>query len=465
MSAKKSDLLRQPKNGYDRISQAERQEIKDYCEGYKAFLDEGRTERECVMEIIRQAEERGYRPYVRGEAVLAGDKLYRVEGNKAVILAVISEESLTQGAVIGGAHIDNPRLDLKPRPLYEDSDGMARFKTHYYGGVRKYQWASIPLTLHGVVCLKDGTTVKVRLGEDPSDPQLTIPDLLPHLGDKQAKEPLWLAIKAEDLNIVVGSEPYPDEDEKDRLKLMVMDILNEKYGFVEEDFSSAELCAVPAFRSADVGLDRSLVGAFGQDDRVCAYAILKALFDSENTLKRTCISIFCDKEEIGSYGVTGMDSSYFDRFLADLCHAQGVNVNTCMERSFCLSADVTTAFDCNYPFAYEKHNACYINYGVALSKYTGSRGKSGASDASAEVICYARRVLDNAGVVWQIGELGRTDEGGGGTIAHYMARRGIPTLDAGTPVLAMHSPFEVTAKLDCYMTYRGMKAFFECEEF
>lgn len=461
MSTKKSDLLlRKPKNGYDRITSAERQEMKDYCEGYKAFLDEGRTERECVIEIIRQAEARGYRPYIRGEAVKTGDKLYRVEGNKAIMLAVIGSESLENGAVIGGAHIDNPRLDLKPRPLYEDSDGMARFKTHYYGGIRKYQWASIPLSLHGVICMKDGSTITVRLGDEHGDPQLTIPDLLPHLADKQAKEPLWLAISAEDLNPVVGSEPYPDEDESDRIKLMVMALLNEKYGIVEQDFSSAELCAVPALRTADIGLDRSMVGAFGQDDRVCAYATLKALFDAENTLQRTGIAVFCDKEEIGSYGVTGMDSSYFDRFLSDLCDAQQVNLKTCIERSFCLSADVTTAYDTNYTFAYEKRNACYVNYGVGISKYTGSHGKSGASDASAELLAYARRILDEDGVVWQIGELGRVDNGGGGTIAHYMARRGIPTLDAGTPVLAMHAPFEVTAKLDCYMTYRAMRAFF-----
>ena len=461
MSEKMSkQLLSQRKNGYDLITAEERLEMNAYGEEYKVFLSRGCTERECVEETIRMAEERGFRPLVRGEKLVPGDKVYRTEGNKAIILAIIGSESLEKGAVICGAHIDNPRLDLKPNPLYEDDGEVARFKTHYYGGIRKYQWVSIPLALHGVICKKDGTIIRVSIGDEPGDPQLTIPDLLPHLADKQAKEPLWQAIKAEDLNIIVGSEPYPDTEETDRIKLQVMAILNEKYGITEDDFNSAELCAVPAFRPTDIGLDRSMIGAFGHDDRVCSFASLKALFDAEKSLKRTGICILTDKEEIGSYGVTGMDSNYFDRFLEDLCRSEGPDYNTCIEPSFCLSCDVTAAYDENYKYAYEKRNAGRWNGGVGICKYTGARGKSGASDATAEVMAYARRVLDEAGVLWHVCELGKADEGGGGTIAHYMARRGIATLDAGTPLLAMHAPFEVCTKLDCYMTYRAAKAFY-----
>lgn len=460
MSEKKSELLlNNRKSGYDVISPAEREEMESYCEAYKDYLDKGRTERECVIETVAQAEARGYRPLTRGQALNPGDKVYRVVNNKSIVLAVIGQESLKKGAVIGGAHIDSPRLDLKPNPLYEDND-FALFKTHYYGGIRKYQWVSIPLALHGVICKKDGTTISVRIGDEPGDPMLTIPDLLPHLANKQSQEPLAQAIKGEELNIIVGSRPYPDEEEKDRVKLMVMDILNQKYGIVESDLISAELCAVPAYQPADVGLDRSMIGSYGQDDRVCGFAILKALFDSEETLKRTGICILTDKEEIGSYGITGMDSAYFDIFLGDLCQAQGVDVKTCIENSFCLSADVTAAFDPNFPNVYDKYNAGRFNEGVGLCKYTGSRGKSGASDATAELMAYARKILDEDGVLWHVCELGKVDEGGGGTIAHYMARRGIPTLDAGTPLLAMHAPFEVSSKLDCYMTYRAMRAFY-----
>ena len=461
MSEKRSDaLFHKRENGYRALPEAELEAMKAYCEGYKAFLDKGRTEREVVRYTVELAEARGYRPFRRGEPLKPGDKVYRVNRGKAIMLAVIGTESLEKGANIGAAHIDSPRLDLKPNPLIQDSD-FALLKTHYYGGIRKYQWVSIPLELRGVVAKKDGTVVEVQIGGQPGDPVLTIPDLLPHLADKQAKEPLWQAIKGEDLNIMVGSRPYPDPDESDPVKLMVLDILNEKYGIVEEDFISAELCATPAFPTADVGLDRSMIGAYGQDDRVCGYAALKGLFDAEENLKRTGICMLADKEEIGSEGVTGMQSWAFDTFVSDLCDAQGVALKTCYENSFCLSADVTAAFDPNYASVYEKNNAGYLNRGIALCKYTGARGKSGASDASAEVVAYVRKVMDEAGVLWHLAELGKVDAGGGGTVAHFMANRNIDTLDAGTPVLAMHSPFEVTGKLDCYMTYKGMKAIFE----
>ena len=461
MSEKRSDaLFHKRQNGYRALPKAELEAMKAYCEGYKVFLDKGRTEREVVRYTVELAEARGYRPFRRGEPLKPGDKVYRVNRGKAIMLAVIGTESLEKGVNIGAAHIDSPRLDLKPNPLIQDSD-FALLKTHYYGGIRKYQWVSIPLELRGVVAKKDGTVVEVQIGGQPGDPVLTIPDLLPHLADKQAKEPLWQAIKGEDLNIMVGSRPYPDPDESDPVKLMVLDILNEKYGIVEEDFISAELCATPAFPTADVGLDRSMIGAYGQDDRVCGYAALKGLFDAEENLKRTGICMLADKEEIGSEGVTGMQSWAFDTFVSDLCDAQGVALKTCYENSICLSADVTAAFDPNYASVYEKNNAGYLNRGIALCKYTGARGKSGASDASAEVVAYVRKVMDEAGVLWHLAELGKVDAGGGGTVAHFMANRNIDTLDAGTPVLAMHSPFEVTGKLDCYMTYKGMKAIFE----
>ena len=458
---KRSDaLFHKRESGYRSLPDSEQGPMHDYCEGYKTFLDRGRTEREVVKYTVELAEARGYRPFRRGDALKPGDKVYRVNRGKAVMLAVIGAEPLDRGVNIGAAHIDSPRLDLKPNPLIQSSD-FALFKTHYYGGIRKYQWVSIPLELRGVVAKKDGTVVEVQIGGEPGDPVLTIPDLLPHLADEQARKPLFNAIKGEDLNLMVGSRPYPDQDETDPVKLMVMDLLNQKYGIVEEDFISAELCATPAFPTRDVGLDRSMIGAYGQDDRVCAYAALKGLFDAEQGLKRTGICMLADKEEIGSEGVTGMQSWAFDTFLSDLCQAQGAALKSCYEHSFCLSADVTAAFDPNYASVYEKHNAGFVNWGVALCKYTGARGKSGASDASAEVVAYVRRVLDEAGVLWHLAELGKVVAGGGGTVAHFMANRNIDTIDAGTPVLAMHSPFEVTGKLDCYMTYKAMKAIFE----
>lgn len=458
---KKSDtLFHKRQNGYRTMPESEQSAMQAYCDGYKAFLDKGRTEREVVRYTVELAKARGYHAFCRGDSLQPGDKVYRVNRGKAIMLAVIGTEPLDKGVNIGAAHIDSPRLDLKPNPLIQDSD-FALLKTHYYGGIRKYQWVSIPLELRGVVAKKDGSIVEVQIGSAPGDPVLTIPDLLPHLADKQAKQPLWQAIKGEDLNIMVGSRPDPDPDESDPVKLMILEILNEKYGIVEEDFISAELCATPAFPTADVGLDRSMIGAYGQDDRVCGYAALKGLFDAEENLKRTGVCMLADKEEIGSEGVTGMQSWAFDTFLSDLCDAQGTALKTCYENSFCLSADVTAAFDPNYASVYEKQNAGYVNWGLSLCKYTGARGKSGASDASAEIVAYARKILDEAGVLWHLAELGKVDAGGGGTVAHFMANRNIDTLDAGTPVLAMHSPFEVTGKLDCYMTYKGMKAIFE----
>ena len=454
-------LLYSPKNGYDRLSAEDEAAMRAYCEDYKKFLDAGKTERECVDETVRQAEAKGFKPFVRGMAVNPGDKLYRVNRGKAIMLAVVGSRPLSEGVNIGAAHIDSPRLDLKQNPVYEDSE-LAFLKTHYYGGIRKYQWVTIPLELHGVIALKDGSAVKVAIGAGAGDPLFTVDDLLPHLAGEQSKKPLGEAIPAESLNILVGSRPFKDDEGAERVKLAILDILNQKYGIVEEDFISAELVAVPAFRASDIGFDRSLIGAYGHDDRVCAYASLAALFALDVPAK-TAVCMLADKEEIGSEGVSGMKSAAFDTFVSDLCDAQKVPLKACYEKSFCLSADVTAAYDPNFPEAYEKRNSARINYGMGLCKYTGSRGKSGSSDASAELVAYVRRVLDGAGVAWQMAELGKVDQGGGGTVAVYMAERDIDTLDAGVPVLSMHAPFETVSKLDCYMTYKGMKAVYEAK--
>lgn len=458
---RREELMDARKNGYDRITPEEEIAIQSYCEDYKQFLNTAKTEREAVDEAVRLAQARGFVPFTRGMSVNPGDKLYRVNRGKSVMLAVIGEKSLADGVCIGAAHIDSPRLDAKPQPLYEDAE-LAFFKTHYYGGIRKYQWVAIPLELHGVVVKRDGSVVKVAIGAAVGDPVFTVDDLLPHLAYEQVKKPMSDAIKGENLNLLVGSRPFKDDEGDQRVKLAILDILNQKYGLVEADFISAELEAVPAFSANDVGFDRSLIGAYGQDDRVCAYAALAALLDTPAPT-HTAVCMLADKEEIGSEGVSGMKSAAFDTFMSDLCDAQRVALKTCYEHSFCLSADVTAAFDPAFPDVYDKHNAARINHGMGFCKYTGSRGKSGSSDASAEVVGFVRRTLDAAGVIWQMSELGAVDAGGGGTVAVYMAERDIDTLDAGVPVLSMHAPFETTGKLDCYMTYKGIRAVYQAQ--
>ena len=455
---RKKELFAERKNGYDRLADGEEQAVFDYCEGYKTFLDEGKIERECVEYAVKLAEEAGFKPLVRGEPLKAGDKVYVNNRGKSLFLAVIGKQSLAEGTVIGAAHIDSPRLDLKQNPLYEEHE-MAYLKTHYYGGIKKYQWTTIPLALHGVVILQDGTRVSVRIGEDQGDPQFTVGDLLPHLASTQAKKTMGEIVAAEQLNVFIGSRPFDKEEGADRVKLGILSILNEKYGMVEEDFLSAELMAVPAAKAVDIGLDRSVIGAYGQDDRVCSYACLRALLELD-VPDTTAVCVLADKEEIGSEGVTGMQSAAFDTFMSDLCDGQGVAAKVCYEKSFCLSADVTAAFDPNFADAYEVKNSAFLNYGVCISKYTGARGKSGASDASAELVGKVRRVFAENNVVWQLAELGKTDQGGGGTVACYMANRNIDTIDAGVPVLSMHAPFETTSKLDCYMTYKAVKALY-----
>ena len=452
-------LVYDKKNGYDRLLPGELEAMEAYCTGYKQFLDAGKTERECVDRTIALAEAAGFRPYERGMELKPGDKIYRSNRGKAIMLAVMGRRSLADGVNIGASHIDSPRLDLKQSPLYE-SDELAFCKTHYYGGIRKYQWVTIPLEIHGVVALKSGQTVRVSVGNGEGDPLFTIDDLLPHLGAEQSKKPLGEAIPGESLNLLVGSRPLKDDEGSDRVKLAVLELLNRKYGITEEDFISAELSAVPAFSACDIGFDRSLIGAYGHDDRVCSYASLAALLQL-GTPERTAVCMLADKEEIGSEGVTGMKSAAFDTFMADLCAGQGVLPRACYEKSFCLSADVTAAYDPNFADVYEKRNSALVNYGVGLCKYTGARGKSGASDASAEVVAYARKVLDNANVIWQMAELGKVDAGGGGTVAVFMAQRDIDTLDAGVPVLSMHAPFETVGKLDCYSMFKAMRAVYE----
>ena len=455
----RAELFYEQKNGYDSLSLEGREAMDAYCEGYKRYLNESRTERESVRNAIELAEAEGFTEYVPGMALKTGDKVYYSNRGKALLLAIMGSEPMSAGAVVTAAHVDSPRLDLKQLPLYEDNE-LAFFKTHYYGGIKKYQWTAIPLEIHGAVALKSGEVIDVVIGRDSGDPQLMVSDLLPHLAGEQMAKKLGEAIKAESMNILVGSAPY-DDDGKDRVKLAVMSILNSQYGITEEDLVSSELYAVPAFDVRDIGLDRSLIGGYGHDDRVCAYAELKALFDLEGAPRRTAVCILADKEETGSDGVSGMKSQAFEWFMNKLCKATGSELDDCFANSICISADVTAAFDPNYPDVSEKRNAAKLNYGVGLHKFTGARGKSGTNDAPAELVAFMRRVLGEKNVQWQMCELGKVDQGGGGTVAMYMGNRNIATIDAGVPVLSMHAPFEVVAKYDCYMTYLCMKAVYE----
>ena len=450
-------LLMAPKNGYTRITPEEREEMNAYCRRYMAFMDACKTEREATAWAVREAEKRGYKPFAPGMEVKPGDKIYYNNRDKSIALAVIGTESLASGANICAAHVDSPRLDIKPNPLYEEAQ-IAYFKTHYYGGIKKYQWPTVPLALHGVVYRKDGTVVTVTIGEDDSDPVLMVSDLLIHLASDQMQKTLAKGIEGEQLNVILGTEPIEGEG-ADLVKLNVMKWLNEKYDLIEEDFLSAELTVVPAGKCREVGLDRSLLAAYGHDDRVCAFAELDALFAVENPTK-TAVCILADREEVGSMGVSGMQSRYFEHFMDGLCDAQNVKLADCLAASFCLSADVTNAFDPNFADTCDKRNNARLNHGIALSKYTGSRGKSGASDAAAEAMGHVRTTLDDAGVIWQIGTLGKVDQGGGGTVAAYMANRNIVTVDAGVPVISMHAPMELVAKLDCYETMLACRAIY-----
>ena len=454
-------LLYSRKNGYDRLPAEERPAMEAHAQAYMAFLNAAKTEREAVTETIRQAESAGFRAFTPGMQLHPGDRIYRCNRGKSIIFAVVGEKPLSEGVHIVAAHIDNPRLDLKPNPLLEDHE-LAYFQTHYYGGIKKYQWTTIPLSLHGVVALKDGTTVNIRIGEREDEPVLVITDLLIHLAKDQMKKSLAEGVSGENLKVLIGSEPLPEAENGSRVKLAILQMLHEKYGITEEDFLSAELTVTPAAKAREVGLDRSLIGGYGHDDRICSFAAFAPLLQL-GTPPHTAVCVLADKEEIGSIGVTGMDSQFFETFMQDLCEQQGTALRHCFAASKCLSADVNIAFDPIYPEVCDLRNNCIVNYGVGLCKYTGSGGKGNASDASAEYMAYIRRIFDEGGVIWQLGELGKVDQGGGGTVAGYMANRNIDTVDLGTPVFSMHSPWELAGKLDCYMTRKAMQVFYEAE--
>ena len=451
-------LLEKAVNGYEVISDADRQACQAFNEEYKRFIDAAKTERETVDYAVAAAQAAGFRPYRRGDALKPGDRIYQVNRGKAIALMVIGERDVHDGINISGAHIDSPRIDLKMSPLYEDHE-IAYFKTHYYGGIKKYQWVNIPLELRGVIALKDGSVVKVSIGAKPEDPIFIINDLLIHLAGEQMKKGASEVVPAESMNAIVGTIPDPDDDGGERVKLAVMGIINEMYGITEDDFHSAELSLVPAMNARDVGFDRSLIAAYGHDDRICAFDSLRAILDTVSPAK-TAMCLLVDKEEIGSTGVSGANCRWFDTLCEDVCEGFGVKLRECFERSFCLSNDVAAAFDPNYPQPFDVHNSPKLNYGLGIAKYTGSRGKSGASDASAELVARVRNMFDGAGVLWQMAPLGAVDAGGGGTIAGITAVRNIDTIDAGVPLLSMHAPYEIIAKLDNYMSYKGMLAVF-----
>ena len=459
MNAKelKEKLCYQKKNGLLKVDDATLKAINDYCEGYKKFLDDAKTEREAVKVSVALAEAKGFTAFDRNKTYKAGDKVYFNNRGKTVAFAIIGKEDMEKGVNISAAHIDSPRLDLKPNPLYEEIE-LALFKTHYYGGIRKYQWPTVPLALHGVFAKKDGTVVEVNIGEDDGDPKFVVNDLLPHLAAEQSKRTLSDGIRGEELNVLVGSHPFKDDEGSELVKLNILKILNEKYGILEEDFLSAELEMVPAHKASDVGFDRSLIGAYGQDDRVCAYPALTAILEID-VPEKTAIAILADKEEIGSDGNPGLNSDFLMHVVGDMCHTQGGDVTVALRNSKCLSADVNAATDPTFQDVMERRNASFVNYGAVITKYTGARGKSGTSDASAEFVAEVRAMLDNAGIIWQTGELGKVDAGGGGTVAMYIANLGADVVDLGVPVLSMHAPFETTSKLDVYMCYRAMYEF------
>ncbi len=444
-------------NVYEKADDARIEEMYRYAEGYKAFLDASKTEREAVRRAIAMAEAAGYSAYELGDPLCAGDLRYYNNRDKSVILFRVGEENVEkEGIRILAAHIDSPRLDLKQNPLYEDS-GMSFLKTHYYGGIKKYQWTAIPLALHGVVAKADGTLVDVVIGEDEGDPVFYVNDLLPHLAQEQMARTMATAIPGESLNILVGGLPISDEKAENKIKLNVLRILNEKYGMTEEDFISAEISAVPAFRARDIGFDRSMIGSYGHDDRVCAYPALTSIL--ETPTRHTVITILADKEEIGSMGVSGLQSCLLRDLIDQISFAIGANPAIVRARSICLSADVNAAYDPNFPDAYERRNSAMISCGTTMSKFTGSRGKSGTSDASAEFVGRVRRMFAENGVLWQTSELGKVDLGGGGTVAQYIANMNIDTVDLGVPVISMHAPYEVVSKADLYTTHEAFCAF------
>lgn len=453
----KEELFLKKENGLKNISDEKWEKVTTFCEGYKSFLTKAKTEREAVKVSVEIAEKAGFLPFDANKKYTAGDKYYVNNRGKAAAFVVVGKENCEKGLQITAAHIDSPRMDLKPNPLYEDSD-LALFKTHYYGGIKKYQWTTIPLSLHGVFAKKDGSVVNVNIGEDEADPCFVVTDLLPHLAQEQSKRTLSDGIKGEELNILIGSRPFKDDKASELVKLNILKILNEKYGVTEADFLSAELEVVPAVKPRDIGFDRSLIGAYGHDDRVCAYPALMAITEID-TPDKTAVCILADKEETGSDGNTGLNSDFLRFVIRDLAEIQGVDYTVALRNSKCLSADVNAGMDPTFKDVMEAKNAAKLNYGAVITKYTGARGKSGTSDASAEYVAYVRNMCDKADIIWQTGELGRVDLGGGGTVAMYVANMGVDVVDLGVPVLSMHAPFEIVSKLDVYETYRTMYEF------
>lgn len=436
------------------------EEAEMFSQGYKTFLNNGKTERECVREAVAMLEMQGYVPFDESKTYNPGDKVYRVNRGKAILATTFGTAGLEKGLRINGAHIDSPRLDLKPNPVYEKNE-LAYFKTHYYGGIRKYQWATTPLAMHGVIVKKNGEQVEVNIGEKESDPVFCVTDLLPHLAADQNDRKLKDGIKGEELNVIIGSLPFHDEAElKDAVKLQALKLLNDRYGVTEADFLRAEIELVPAQKASDVGLDRSMIGAYGQDDRVCAYTALMAEIDAVRP-EYTTVTILADKEEIGSDGNTGLNSHFVLHYIEDLAEMAHVNVRKVLRNSICLSSDVNAAYDPNFASVYEERNSCFLNKGCVLTKYTGVRGKAGSNDASAELMAKIIGMMEKEGVYWQIGELGAVDQGGGGTIAKYVAMLDVDVVDLGVPILSMHSPFELSSKLDVYHTYKAFLAFYK----
>lgn len=453
----KEKLFYKKESVFETAKQEEKKAISEYAEGYKKFLGNAKTEREAVKEAIKMAKDAGFEEYVLGGKLVKGGKYYFNNRGKSLYLLRIGTEDIENGVRISAAHIDSPRLDMKQHPLYEN-DGFAYLKTHYYGGIRKYQWVTIPLAIHGVVSKVNGETVEVVIGEDENDPVFCITDLLPHLAAEQAQKPLEKAFSGEGLNLLIGSEPI-GEGKDDNVKLHMLQILNEKYGITENDFVSAELVATPAGKPRDLGLDRTFIAAYGHDDRVCAYPSVTAILDSKDS-KHTLMCVLADKEEIGSEGVTGMQCDLISDVIEEIANALGGNFRVVKANSICLSADVSAGYDPMYSDVFEKRNSAIVNCGVVMNKYTGARGKSSTNDASAEYVARIRKIFEDGGVVWQTAELGKVDAGGGGTVAMYIANHNINTVDLGVPVLSMHAPLEVISKNDLYQTHKAICAFF-----
>lgn len=452
-----NELTYKKKNYYKESTDEQIQAAYEYCKGYATFLDESKTEREAVKYSIAMAESHGYKPYSFGMQLEVGGKYYYNNRSRSLFLFRIGSEDINNGMRILASHIDSPRLDFKQTPIYEDG-GFCFAKTRYYGGVRKYQWVALPLALHGVIVKRDGEVVDVKIGDDESDPIFYINDLLPHLAQEQSQKSLATAIPAESLNILLGSRPITEGEESDAIKMNVLSLINEKYGVQEEDLLSADIFVVPAGKARDVGFDRSLISAYGHDDKVCAYPSLTALFESDDS-EHTVMVVLADKEEIGSEGNTGMKSELFVDIMQSICMGLGGNYFQMKANSKCLSADVTACFDPNFASCYDPKNVTRINCGVAMSKYTGHGGKSGTNDAPAEYVAWIRKIMADNGVIWQTGDMGRNDLGGGGTVAMYIAQHNIETVDLGVPVISMHAPYEVVSKTDVYTAHQAFLAF------